>query len=57
MSGVPVSPYAELPKPNAHTASLTEAGAGGVAAARGGAIPNGTVNGNGVNGHFQGGVI
>lgn len=57
MSGAPVSPYAELPKPNAHTASLTEAGAGGVAAARGGAIPNGTVNGNGVNGHFQGGVI
>ena len=58
MSGVPVSPYAsELPKPNAHTTSLTESGAGGMAAARDGAVTNGSVNGNGVSGHFQGGVI
>jgi len=58
MCGVPVSPDAELPKPNAHTTSLTGIGAGGLAAARSGGMANGHTNGvNGYIGHFQGGVI
>jgi hypothetical protein len=57
MSGVPTSPYAMLPKPNAHTTSLTEAGAAGWAAARDGAVLNGHANGDGISQYSQGGVI
>lgn len=44
--GVPVSPYAELPKPNTYTTTLTTSGAT-IAAARGGATMNGDINDNG----------
>jgi hypothetical protein len=40
MSGVPVTPYAELPKPNAKV-SRVGATAAGIAAGRGAAVVNG----------------